>query len=78
MEKRSSAGKVKLIYYLLFFYEGRGHWNVSYTGTKSFIITKSLGTFIEILSVGSKLKCQPIIVIYRRGDFVYNYWRCIN
>ena len=46
MEKRSSAGKVKLIYYLLFFYEGRGHWNVSYTGTKSFIITKSLGTFI--------------------------------
>ena len=63
----------------------RGHWAVNYTSPQSFIILihwlKNFGTFYWIL-IGcfmklSVQKFQQLIVIYRRGNFVYHNMRSL-
>ena len=68
---------------MLFGYqEGRGHWTVNFTGTQSFIIFNYLICWLKnfgYIFYGCFKPCsfqtlQPIILIHRRGNFVYNYW----
>ena len=62
---------------------GRRHWAVNYISSQRFVITFSylltLGTCIEFWLGSYFIKfrfhtLQPLIVIYRMGNFVYHYW----
>ena len=65
---------------------GRWHWTVNYTGTQSFIapwLTHWLKNFTTWILIGwfIKLSVQtflPLILIFRRGNFVYHHWRCTS
>ena len=65
--------------------EGRRHWAVYYTGTQSFIIIcwfNHFGDFYWIL-IGwftkfSFQSCQPLILIYRTGNFLYHHYGCTS
>ena len=63
---------------------GRGHWDLYYTSPQSFIITVyyllayQYGDFY-LISICQFIKLsvqtfQPLIVIYRRGNFVFLHW----
>ena len=76
------------IYILQILSEGRGHWALYYTSPQSLIITFSIrqlnnledyysiliGWFIQF----SVKKFQPLIVIYRMGNFVYHHLGCTS
>ena len=55
---------------------GRGHWVVYYTGSQSFVIKLAYQLwglwFVGLLSWMTK----PLIVIYRRVNFVFHNWEC--
>ena len=61
---------------------GRRQWPVYYNSPQSFMTTFSyslaLGTFISRFIKLSVKTFQPIIVIYRRANFVYYYWGCTS
>ena len=67
---------------------GRWHWTLNYTGIQSFItplaylLSQKLYYFYWILIGGFiKLSVQaflPLILIFRRGNFVYHHWRCTS
>ena len=70
------------------FQGGRGNWGVYYTShtvlLKGFLIRwlNNFGDFSLIL-IGwfinlSVQTFQPLIIIYRRDNFVYHYWEYIN
>ena len=61
---------------------GRGHWAVNYTSPQSFRIMFSLKTYIEFwLVVALNLvfqRYQPLIIIYRKGNFICHHWDCAS
>ena len=67
---------------------GRGHWTVYYTIPQSFMITISYlmayqpwGLLLNLIGWFIKLSFrafQPLIVIYRRSNFVYQNWWCTS
>ena len=64
---------------------GRGQWAVHYTSPQSFIITfsnsiaqKLLGLLIGCLIKLSVQMFQPLILIYRRCNFVCHHWEFIG
>ena len=61
---------------------GTGHWAVYYTSPESFILTfsyslasKLLGLLLnfDLFPMLSVQMLQPLIVIYRSGNFVYHH-----
>ena len=58
--------------------EGRGHWAVNHTRPQTFIAKiRWLNNFWDFFEFCFK-SFQPLIVIYRRGNFVYHHWVCTS
>ena len=57
----------------------KGHWNVDYTCTQTFIIKFGYTYQIFVCLIPSPIvqTFQPIILNYRSGNFVYHYLKCI-
>ena len=67
----------------IFHQGGRGHWAVYFTSPQSFIVTFSFslakqlwGFLLNFDWLVFEVECpnfQPVIVIYRRSNFVYHH-----
>ena len=76
------------IFDMTFTQGGKGHWTLNFTGTQSFITTLShllaqkhwvyLLDFVGWFQISSVQTFQPIALIYRKGNFVYQHWVSIS